>query len=567
MAPVPANPAGSTASMAVPVPKATQDAAKQFVHDQPAEVMPAPRAAPEAAKGEHKDEARSIAQVASDEAIASGVGPAMAISLPIALRLAQTTNLEIAQAREVLVQANAALDQANVTALPTINLGSAYNTHDGNIQKTEGNIEKVNRTSLFAGLGPSLNVSLADAIFLPLAARQVVASTRAGVERINNETLLLVAEAYFAVLRQRRRLARVAETLDFLLSARPTANRSGSKGLYPLVQEFLAAGGPEALRAELERVRVEVLSRQEERAGILQDYRVASAELARLLRLDPALPLWPVEDFRRALRLPGENWESQSVEELAALALANRPEIAENQALVQAALARLRNARYRPMLPNLLVNYSWGGFGGGPDQNLLVTTSGGKTTVTAIGGLPGQPGSFGPGREIKHFNTRADFDASLLWRLNNLGFGNLSEIRQRQSQYRQQEFRRLQAQDQVVAQVVQAYELVRGWRERIDITASSLFDSQGRTRGPVFESLRLNFDRIRNVPNSRPLEVLDSIRALSSLLDAYGNALTDYERARFRLIFALGVPTQGLWDPQTMPQPGQGPKTNDGNGP
>jgi outer membrane protein TolC len=486
----------------------------------------------------------------------------MPISLPIALRLAQTTNLDIAQAREFLAQANAALTQANATALPTINLGSAYNTHDGNIQKTEGNIEKVNRSSLFVGLGPSVNVGLADAIFLPLAARQVVVSTRATVDRINNEISLLVADAYFAVLRQRRRLARVDETLDYLLSNRGTPNRSGSKGLFPLVRDFVEGGGPEAARSELERVRVEVLSRQEERVGILQDYRVASAELARLLRLDPAIPLWPVEDFRRPVSIPGENWLSQSVEELAAVALANRPEIAENQALVQAALARLQHARYRPLLPTLALNYSWGDYGGGPDQNLLITNTGGKITVTAIGGLPGQPGSFGPGRDLKHFNTRDDFDASLFWKLNNLGFGNLAEIRQRQSQYRQQEFRRLQVQDQVVAQVVQAFELVRGWRERIDITASSLFDSQGRARGPVFQSLRLIFDKVRAVPTTRTLEVLDSIRSLNSLLDTYGNALTDYERSRFRLIFVLGMPAQGLWDPQAMPQPGQGHKTN-----
>jgi outer membrane protein TolC len=332
------------------------------------------------------------------------------------------------------------------------------------------------------------------------------------------------------------------------------------------VQEFLEAGGPEALRAELERVKVEVLGRQEERIGIIQDYRVASTDLARLLRLDPAVPLWPVEDFRKPLGLPGEEWVSRPVEELAALALRNRPEIAENQSLVRAALARLQNSRYRPLLPNLVVNYNWGDFGGGPDQNLLVTTTGGKTTVTAIGGLPGQPGSFGPGREIKHFSTRGDYDASLVWRLNNLGFGNLAEIRQRQSQYRQVEFRRMQVQDQVVAQVVQALEQVRGWHERVDITSTALFDANGRARGPVFQSLRLNFDRIRNVPGVRPLEVLDSIRGLSTLLEAYGNAVTDYERSRFRLNFAVGMPGQGLGDPQALAGPDAPSAKDIGNG-
>jgi outer membrane protein TolC len=523
---------------------------QQPVQKQAGEKVPAPRLAPEA-----KNEGRSAVQVASDEAIAAGVGPAMPISLPIALRLAVTTNLDIAQAREVLNTARALSLKANASLLPDLTMGGDYTNHQGNIQKTEGNIEKVNRDALFVGGGPVLSIGIADAIFAPLAARQVEAATTAGLQRVNNETLAAVAEAYFAVLRNRRRLARVDETLDFLLAGRPTEIRSGSKGLYPLIQEFVEAGGPEALRSELERVRVEVLGRQEERVGILQDYRVASAELARLLRLDPATPLWPVEDFRRPLGMPGQAWLSLTVQELAAVALQNRPDIAENQALVRATLARLRNARYRPFLPTLAVNYSWGDYGGGPDQNILVTTSGGKATATAIAGLAGQPGSYGPGAEIKHFAPRADLDVSLIWRLQNLGFGNLAEVRQAQAAYRQQEFHQLQVQDLVVAQVVQAYEQVTGWRHRIDVTSTSLFDAAGRPKGPVFESIRLSFDKVRAVPGSRTLEVLDSIRGLSSLLDAYGNAVTDYERARFRLIFSLGMPAEGLWNPEALPKP------------
>jgi outer membrane protein TolC len=483
------------------------------------------------------------------EAAACGLEGAMPIALPVALRLAQTTNLDIAQAREVVNAAGAASSRANALILPDFTLPADYTYHNGNIQKTEGNIEKVNRDALFIGGGPTLNVNFADAIFTRLAARQVVAATTAGLQRVNNDTLLAVAEAYFAVLRQRRRLARVQETLDFLLSERPTENRSGSKGLYPLIKDFVEGGGIEAARSELERVRVEVLSRQEERVGILQDYRVTSAELARLLRLDPAIPLWPVENFREPVGLPGEALLSRSVEDLAALALQNRPDIAENQALVQAALARVQNARYRPLLPNLLMNYSWGDYGGGPDQNIAFTTSGGRTTATAIGGPPGQPGSFGPGGEIKHMNTRADFEVALVWRLRSMGFGDLADLRQAQAQYRLQQDRRLQVQDLVVAQVVQAYEQILGWRHRMAVTATSLFDPQGRPNGPVFQSIRLSFDKIRAVPATRALEVLDSIRSLNSLLDTYANTLTDYERARFRLLIALGLPPDQLLPP------------------
>ena len=111
----------------------------------------------------------------------------------------------------------------------------------------------------------------------------------------------------------------------------------------------------------------------------------------------------------------------------------------------------------------------------------------------------------------------------------------------------------MQVRDQVVTQVVQAYEQVRGWKGRVAVARVALFDADGPPRGPVFESLRLNFERIRSVEKTRPLEVLDSIRGLSDLLEAYGQAISDYDRARFRLLVAVGLP--GDLEPGPAPPP------------
>src|SRR5262249_49606545 len=137
--------------------------------------------------------------------------------------------------------------------------------HDGQIQKTEGNIITVNRDSDFLGGGPSMTLQLTDAIFGPLAARQVELATKAGVARVTNDTLLAVADAYFSILRARRQLARVEVTLEFLTSERPSASRGNSKGLLPLIRDIVEVGGRDAFRADLERVRTEVLRRNEER--------------------------------------------------------------------------------------------------------------------------------------------------------------------------------------------------------------------------------------------------------------------------------------------------------------
>jgi outer membrane protein TolC len=463
------------------------------------------------------------------------------INLGTALRLATTNNLDIAQAGEVVTRSQLDLERARLQFVPTMNLGSTYVDHEGTIQKTEGNIIQANRDSLFAGGGPSLTLSLADALFAPLVAAQTRAATQAGLQRVRNDTLLAVAETYFAMLRARRRLARVDATLDFLTSDRPSPVRAGSKGLLLVVQAMQEAGIAEALKAEVHRVQVEVLRRQDERSAALQDFRIAVAELARLLRLDPASPLWPIEDYRVPLELPGP-WYEQPQDDLVRLALNNRPELAESQALVQAAVERTRNARYRPFLPNVSLNYGWGDFGGGPDLNPPIVVPATKTTPEKVITQPG----FGPSGRITHFSPREDFDVTLMWRLQNMGLGNYTEIRDQEAQTRQARLRQIQIQDRIATEVVQTLELIRSWEERVATTRSAMFDKDGRPTGPVFEAIRLNFERVREVKTTRPLEVLDSLRGLSDLLDAYGQAITDYERARFRMWIVLGLPVEEI---------------------
>jgi hypothetical protein len=96
---------------------------------------------------------------------------------------------------------------------------------------------------------------------------------------------------------------------------------------------------------------------------------------------------------------------------------------------------------------------------------------------------------------------------------------------------------------------------VRQGQERVRITRSALVGPEGDLTGPVYRSLRLNFERIRK-GQGQPLEVLDAVRSLNDMLDAFGQALTEYERARFRLLVALGLPAEALLDPRRMPLPG-----------
>jgi hypothetical protein len=109
-------------------------------------------------------------------------------------------------------------------------------------------------------------------------------------------------------------------------------------------------------------------------------------------------------------------------------------------------------------------------------------------------------------------------------------------------------------QDLIVAQVVQAQEGVRRGEERYRIYRAGLFDDAGNPVGAVYRSLRLNFTRIKG-GQGLPLEVLDSTRRLSDVLQGYADAVSDYDRGRYRLLLALGLSPQALLDPSCMPLP------------
>lgn len=459
-------------------------------------------------------------------------------------RLASTTNLDIAQARAVVDQARAARDRAVVQWLPNLAIGTSYLSHEGRTQQSNGNILNVNRDSLFVGGGPTLSVALSDALYGPLVARQVVNATEGGLQRVTNDTLLGVGEAYLQLLRARRRLVRIDDTLELLTAEKPSDLRGKSKGLLPLLRDTVEAGGKEGLRSDLERVRVEVFRRKDERAAAVQEFRSASAELCRLVRMDPVVGVSPVEDIRGPIALPGDEWAAQELEPLVALALGSRPELAEQQALVQAALARLQLARARPYLPTLGIDLAYGGFGGGPIRDPS------RKFNDPFNGPIDQPVT--PSGVIDRFGPRTDFNLTLAWRLTNMGFGNRAEVREQQAVRDQAQLRLLQVSDRVVAQVVQAYEAVAQSRERVQVTLAALFNEKGEPVGPAFRSVQLNFERIRGA-EGRPFEVLDSIRGFNDILDAYGQAVTDYERARLRLLMALGLPAQAYLDPASMP--------------
>ena len=446
------------------------------------------------------------------------------IDLASAFRLAGARDLDIAIARERVCQAAAELGQARVLWLPSLYIGPNWIRHDGQVQTVQGQIQTISKSSLFLGgtaaAGSSVSgpvpaggpaqvsgltsiLRISDAIFEPLAAKQVVSARQAGIQAVTNDALLGVAEAYMDLQQAAGRLAIAREA---------TAN---AETLASLTASYARSGS--GLDADYRRA---VTERDRQRKNVelaVGELEIASAELVRRIRLAPMLVVAPVEPPEMTLRLIPD---ACPIDELIVTGLRNRPELAEAHALVEATIIRLRQAKLRPLIPSLAFRYSGGGFGGGVNS------------------------SFG------NFNSRSDADVNLYWAIQNLGFADRAIAKQRAAQQRTANLELMKLQDRVASEVVRA--------EKGRIAAARQMEDAGRALPEAHQSLALNFANIRRgagLPGAtRPIEVLQPIQALAQARTDYLDAVLAYNRAQFRLYRAMGQPPAAL--PAALPGPG-----------
>lgn len=425
---------------------------------------------------------------ASPYEVAPAVGEPQFIDLPTALRLANVQNPEIALARERIREALAIQDRAEVLWLPDVQFGPNWTRHDGQIQRANGEVFTTSRSALFVGGGPVLSVDLGEALYAPLAVRQLTAARRAGATAVANERLLDVALAYLDLLQVHADRQIIEEAYRH------------ARHMVEVTESHEKAGTGRS--ADTARARTELNIRARELLELEGRAAVASAQLARLLFLAPEQTLRPVEPALVPVRIVPE---SIPLTDLVAQALNGRPELAESRALIGAALARWRSARVAPLVPSLRVGYSAGGFGGGINS------------------------FFGD------FNGRGDAVALAQWELSNLGLGNHAVTRERYSRYAQAVFSQHGVASTVATQVVSAY-------SRADVARRELTAAQEAVRA-ARESYRQNERGVRDAPGQfRPIELLQALQALARARQDYLRVVVEYNRAQFRLYTALGHP-------------------------
>jgi outer membrane protein TolC len=446
------------------------------------------------------------------------------INLATALQLGNARPLDVQIAGRQVAAAAAALDRARLLWVPNLVLGTDYFAHTGPQQNFAGEILKSTRSTFMAGLGPAVVFSFSDAVYAPLAARQDVRARQATHQAAVNDTTLQVAEAYFAVQQARGQLAGelLAATRAEDLLRRATA----------LVQGL--APPPEETRA-----RVELARRRQAVAAARERWRTASAELTRLLRLDPAAVVEPVEPPFLPVTVIDP---SATVDTLIPIALSARPELAGQQAVVQATLARLKQEKLRPLVPSLALR-------------------GASTNPSGSLGY----GVFGGGRNdvLEHFAGRFDIDMQLLWEFQALGFGNRARVNERSAEYEIATLELFRTQDRIAAEVARAYAEARAAAERLNEAEPALRDA--------LDLVDKNIEGLGQTRRAgellvlvvRPQEAIAAVQALAQANADFAAAVADYNRAQFRLYRALGHPAQCLagsvgGEPMALPEPRRG---------
>jgi outer membrane protein TolC len=429
------------------------------------------------------------------------------INLASALQLAGARPLDVQIAGRQVEAAAAVYDRAKLLWVPNLVLGLDYFGHTGLQQNFAGEIVGSNRNTLMAGLGPNVVFAFSDAVYAPLAARQDLRARQAREQATINDVSLDVAEAYFTVQQARGELA---GSLLAVKQAEDLVNRAAGlgKGLAPPQEEA--------------RAKVELARRRQAAIAARERWRTASAELARLLRLDPSAVVEPVEPPFLPVTVIDP---TVPVDGLIPVALTARPELAGNQALVEATLARLKQEKLRPLVPSLAVRSA-------------STNPAGTLGYGAFGGSGGgHPSTSG---------SRFDIDLQLLWEFQAFGLANRARVTERRAEHAAAMLELFKTQDTIASEVVRAFAQVRSAAERLNEAEPALRDAVelvnqsieglGQTRR-VGEALLLV---------TRPQEAVAAVQAFAQANTDFYAAVADYNRAQFRLYRALGHPAQCL---------------------
>jgi len=413
------------------------------------------------------------------------------IDLPTALRLAGAQSIDVQIARERLKEAQANQESATENFFPWVAPGVAYHRRDGMAQAVPaGTVSDTHLQSYAPGATFTGQVALGDAIYQELASKQLVKASEQGFAAQRQDSMLGAAQGYFELLKAQMLIQVVKEALSV-------------SGQYQQELHAAVAAGI-AFRGDELRVQTQTESYRVALSQALEQKRLAAAGLALVLHLDSAVDLEPQDTDLTPLALISADAD---VHGFIQQALAARPELKQNQALVGAARDLTDGAVYGPLVPSLGAQVFVGGFGGGHAN------------------------------EPSHFGDAQDYLLGLSWRIGPGGLLDFGRVKATKARLAAAQWDATKIEDTIASEVTAALTQIRSLSEQIALTKQNLSTAD--------ETLRLTRQR-KQYGVGIVLEVIQAEQELTRARSAYLSAIADFDKAQYALNKAVGGSADSL---------------------
>ncbi|MBI1871310.1 MAG: TolC family protein [Chlamydiae bacterium] len=401
------------------------------------------------------------------------------IDLDTCLRLATNRPLDIAASRAALDEAQAQAILASERFLPVLSPGFRFWRLEGLTQGTEGNFVNVEKQNSFAGAALNLKWPLGDAIFSALSAKKKYEAAQFFLEGTSREVLLKTAKAYFDLVKEDQ----MAQTLKLSVEISEKLLRE---------TEALVTNG-RGFQGDLLRVKAQWGHNQLEWLKAQNALKQTSNQLILLLNLDPRVELYSAQEKMIPVQMVSE----KDLEKLLKLAHQSRPEVEEAKEKLQATLYEKKGATWGPLIPEINLETSWGGFGSVPS----------------------------------HWEDQEIDQAMIQWKIGPGGLLDMGRSKLLSAQARAAEIKLDQVLKKIGHEVKSFYDQSQSLEEQMKIAEQGVKDAQ--------ESLALNEER-QVAGLGLPLEVIQAEESLTRARLDYLNVITEYNKAQFELLMSTG---------------------------
>jgi outer membrane protein TolC len=406
------------------------------------------------------------------------------IDLPTTLRLAGAQNLDVQIARERLAEAKANHAAAVAQFFPWISPSFIYRQHDNKLQDVEGNIIDVHKYSYAPGATLAAQIDIGDALYKSLAAKQLVKAADHALDAQRQDTVIAAAQGYYELAFAQGAVGVAKESLRI--------NSDYEQQIGHAVDAGIAFKG-DALRVSVQKQRSQIALHQ-----ATEQQRVTAARLAQVLHLDPSLELMAMDSELAPLALIET---SIALDSFVHQALAQRPELKQNEALLRASRQANQGATYGPLIPTIGAQGFFGGLGGG--RNGVGDT----------------------------FGAQEDYAIGVSWRIGPGGLFDITRTRATESRVKISELNLGKLHDEVTRQVVEAFTHWQSLNDRLNVAKQALQAAE--------EALRLAGQRKEFAVGI----VLENIQAEQDLTRArldYLKTVADFDRAQYALLKTIG---------------------------